>query len=507
MPFARPTVRIFNTPVPYPMRPITFRGGLRNNVSAEFIGLDELSVVTNYIPDILSTAEIVKREGITKAFAASLSEVVTRGWEGKNNNYFSTSTAIYALTGGAALDSGLTSATDVSFVTFLDNDIFCNGTEVRTSTNGTTFAGLGGTPPAFRYMASHNNILFGAGHSLGVLRWADAGTAATWSATNSWTITNDENDDIVGLAKFRSVLLVFCENSIHHVTGFTTTDVQLVRSFYGVGCTSNKSIVVTPEFVAWWTRYGLAISLDGTTDNIQFPFRDKIPNTLNGLNKAQYGNIHCTWNPNQQCIHCFVSNGTSSTHDMRIDYYYNERGGTDQSGRSLGTCWIHTGTATQMGGSFLIISSGNPRVYCGSTAANGYLYYVDPDALDDSGAAISANLETGWDATQYGPDSVKRIAMSLLRTNIIGNASVTVGIYIDDEETASIERSIALSASGFVLDVSQLGVGMLGGGNQPRDVPISWKRKFRKIKYRIADSSALRTRLRGITHKGTIISL
>ena len=165
---ARRNVRIFNTPNPYPDRMLTFRGGLVNRLPDEHIEDNELSAAENYIPDILSTSDVVKRSGHTK-HSTALTEAGTSIHEGKNANYLTTSTIIRSLA-GASLATGLTSATDPDWATMLDNDIFCNGTEVQTSTNGTTFASLGGTPPAFKYLAVHNNILYGAGHSLGVLR-------------------------------------------------------------------------------------------------------------------------------------------------------------------------------------------------------------------------------------------------------------------------------------------------------------------------------------------------
>ena len=479
----------------YPPRLLTFRGGLNNSVSDEFIADHELSAARNYIPDIFNAGVIIKREGVTQQSSVQ-TEAATSVHSGKHANYFSTSTTIRNFA-GTSLASGLASTTEPDWTTFANNDIYVNGTVApQTSTNGTTFAALGGAPPTFKYIENFNNFLFGAGHSGGILRWADLGTVATWTAGNSYTITNDQLNPITGLQKFHNVLVVFCQNTFHHITGFNTPDIGINFSNFEEGCTSHRSIVRTPFGLFWWTNSGLALSRDGFS--VEYPAIKKIPNTLGGLNKAYYSLVHGVWNQRNKRVEFFVHNGSAQTTvNMRIDYYYEED-----------TFWVHDGKGVETGASGFAVISGEHRVFVGSAGTvTPYLFRENADVATDDGTPISAYAETKRDAEPGGYVYLKRSRNLTLSTVLVGNATLDLGVYVDNSDTLAKTWTLSLtSAGGFILDVDLLDVGILGAGVASKETSIGFNRRYNKLKYRIFDSNALRTRLRSITQRGWLVA-
>lgn len=510
MPLARPLVFIPQTLTPSEPVLLTMRGGLRNNIPDEDITDDECSDLSNFIPDLALSGLIIKRAGTTIVSSVQTTAINSIK-QGLYATYFTDATKIYTAN-GTARDTGLTTSTDPDWCVYGGTgggDIFCNGTEVRVSTNGTSFGALGGSPPAFKYIEAHNNFLWGAGHSAGILRWADIGTANAWTSTNALTLTNNENDNIIGLKKFNSVLKVFCKNSFYDVSGTGPNDIAVLRAYYGTGCTSHRSIVAAPGFLAWWCNLGLAFSRTGTLDDVIFPFMEKIPGTLSTLNQNYYNLVHCVWDEVQRCIQCFVFDGTGqATVNKRIDYYYDEDGGQNPRGQQLGTCWVHNDAGINMGASARVLLSTGPAIYVGSAVGSGsYLYVEDPTVAADNGAAISAYVETRRTCTKSGPDSIKRHKETLVRAVAAGSGTIVIGVYLDDSTSINFTRNLTITASGnFVLDVSALDVGTLGSGAAAVDLPVAWAQRYRKMKYRYSDAIAVRTRLRGILHKGSLLA-
>ncbi len=473
-----------------PARMLDLRGGVNNSMSDEFISHNELSDARNYIPDFNNAGVLIKRTGVSRHLANSQTTAFTSIYEGVITNYFTNSTTIKQFSSNTAITSGLTASTAPDWTSLASMDIYVNGVDApRKVTAGPTGAALGGSPPTFKYVEAYNNMIVGAGHSTGIIRLSDPGTTETWPADSAYILTNDENDDIVGLKKHRDVLVVFCEKSFHHFRGFAPIlDFNLTFSSFEEGCTSHRSIVSCPYGLFWWSKVGVCWSKDGFT--IDYPMLRKLSKTLDGLNRGAYGTVHASWHPRFQCIQFFVPNGSSTTMNMRIDYYP----GTD-------AFFLHSGAGVEMGASGTVTVSGVAEIYTGSAGANGYLY-KQTGSLDDA-AVISAYLETKRDVGELGQLAVKRAVTLTPVVYIPGPATVSYSVILDNDVSQVRTWELPYKDTGnFLLGTSVLGTGILHGGEFIQEPVLGFNKKWSKIKHRISDESTERCGVRGIINRG-----
>ena len=450
---------------------LDFTGGVNNSMNDEFIEDNELSDAANYLPEHPGSKILRKRDGLT-AISTDLAEDVQLIFQGKNADYFCSLTQIENVD-GTDLDTGLTSSTTWDAASFDSADIFVNGTDQRDTLDGTTFGTPGGSMPAFKFIEEHNNFLFGAGHSLGLLRWSDLGDRDIWTATNGLTLSTDVDDDIVGLAKFRDVLMVFSEKRFFLINGFTTNDMEVVRTAHeGPGCTSHRSIVVSNAGVFWWSNQGLVASDDGITTDL--PMQRKLKGTLDALDQSKYGLVHGVWNPLHDRIEMFVPTG--STIDLCIYYYYLED-----------AFYLGTGTGCNMNASGLLDIAGLPTIYVGGYSADSATDQIFSRLGDtDIAGNISAFLETKRIALGGVSTALFRAMDLTLRTGPVPTAgNVTASAYLDDETSVDSSNSFTVAAL-----------------TTQRDYRIYFPRRVNLFKGRIADALATRPRIGGYILRG-----
>ena len=158
-----------------------------------------------------------------------------------------------------------------------------------------------------------------------------------------------------------------------------------------------------------------------------------------------------------------------------------------------------------MGGSGVVKESGENKVYVGSAAAAGKLFEQTGD--DDVGSPIPAYFETQRESAKLGEESLKRSRRITALFIASGVPEAPYGAYIDDSSSISETFDLSLAIPGtFVLDVSKLDKTALGIGVAPTREEIGMRRRFRKIKHRIADTSQFNTRSRGIINKGFVLN-
>ena len=160
-----------------------------------------------------------------------------------------------------------------------------------------------------------------------------------------------------------------------------------------------------------------------------------------------------------------------------------------------------------MGSSGLATVSGEARAYVGSASTTGYLFYQDPAVLTDDGTVITGYLDTKRDHAKTDSATIKRMRSSEVNAVITGNTSVTFGAYWDESVNISQTWPVTLDATeGFILGVSLLGVGILGSGAALDKEVIGINRRYGRVKFRVTDSNALRTRYRNVIHRGSIVA-
>lgn len=477
---------------------IDLLGGLNDARSDEFIAPNELSSVSNYGPDPESSGVVTKREGVSRV-STQQTDPFTSVHNGVNDIFATTSTSIIN-DAGADQSVTLTNVDDPDWATFYPTsyDIVANGTEVKFF-DGTSWADLGGIPRV-KYLSVYNSFLFGAGHDGGKVRWSATGNPNSWPAENLWEVAGTAR----GLIQHRNVNYFFTNLGWHQLSGFDEEAITI--PFSGEpGTTHHSSLVSTPFGLFWWSEEGIMRKQDGElqVDNIS---RLKIPKTFESLNFDKFSLVHGVYNKSRQRVEFYAFKSSSTTHDLRIDYYP-RIGVSTVEGISLGSFWINEGAGAQQAASAEVLVSGAPKVYLGPAASNLYLY--DETGDTDDGTVVSAHLETYRLATEYGPESIKRIKMLVPSFILNGNATVTFGVYKNDETSLTSSWDLALqSSSGFLLDTDALDTGVLGvGGSTPVQSRVAFKRKYRKLKFRLEDSAPIRTKLTRILNRGYIIAL
>ena len=477
-----------------------FLGGVNNTVSDELIEQNELSDARNYAPDPEDAGVLVKREGLSQVSSQQSVVFIGEVHDGIHDIWVALPTDIID-DSGASQSQTLTESADCDWASMTNFDIFVNGTDAI-KYNGAAWSALGGTPPAFKYLEVYNRFLFGAGHDKGIVRWSNPSDPEVWDSDNKWDVTPDSNDDVVGLKKFRDVLVVFTEHGFVHLRGYYEKAMQL--TYRGMpGCTSHRSIVATPYGLYWWSDDGIYWSPDGfQVENISHL---KLAQTINGLNKGKMNLIHGFWNSLRQRIEWYVFDGTSTTQDLAI-YYYPRIGTRSVAGIQMGSFWLHEGAGVQMAASGVVTVSGERRAYLGAAAANKYLYRQAGDT--DDGTDISAYLETKRDSTEYGPHSIKRTKTLIPIFELAGAATVNYGIYLNNSSGVTESWALELDpVSGFILDVGVLGTDKLGEAEAAQEIEIGYSEKFRKLKHRIYDDNSIRTKVRGIRTEGYLVSI
>ena len=477
-------------------------GGVNNAVSDDLIAANELADARNYHPDSEDAGVLVKRLGTNRI--CTFPKLPSSIHDGLYDIWTYAETKVYD-DGGNAESPTFTDTAASSWASFDSMDIVCNGTEVYKATDASTWAVLGGTPPAFKYIQVYNRFLFGGGHDAGKVRWSNPDDPETWDADNEWNLSPDANDDVIGLKRYKDFLVVMMEKSFYHLRGYDEKSIYIGHRGEPGG-TSHHSIVATPYGLFWWSHHGIIWSPDGfLTENIS---QLKIPKTIEGLNKAKYGIIHGVWNQIRQRIEWYVCNGTSTTPDMAI-YYYPRIGVSEVNGIPVGSFWIMDGEGTLMTASTLITSSGEKKIYLAGEDGlfNQSTNYDQGDA--DLGLHVTAYLETKRDATEYGPAAVKRTKSLIpLFGSVTEETNLNYSVMFDNERNIASSWDIEVRPLGFQLDSDILDQDLIYTlEDETREVEVGISEKFRKIKHRITDNEPAQTKIRGVRNEGYLIKV
>jgi hypothetical protein len=259
--------------------PIQFKGGLMSNVSPLQQGTNNVgsaTILQNFEPN--KEGGYSKLKGFTK-FSTTVvpgsgvvlgckvinaSKAVVARSDGTLTEYhYSTGTSWTSLGDGTALGGKVRSA-DFNF-DGTDKVIFVDGINYPAIFNNSTNALAFLTAPAAIESASHvaifKNIAFYANGS--ILNYSSPFTPDTFgSASGSLKVSTP----ITGLAVFREQLIIFGENSIHKLTGNSTTDFAVTSITEKIGCLNADSIQEVGGDIMYMSPDG--IRLLSATDRI-----------------------------------------------------------------------------------------------------------------------------------------------------------------------------------------------------------------------------------------------
>jgi hypothetical protein len=154
---------------------------------------------------------------------------------------------------------------DVRFVTFLDTVAAVNGTDCKTSADGTTWVTTGGNldvdnMPAGKYIVEWKDKVYIAGVSTEPdrLYFSSVPTdgAISWTDDTAGYIDIEPEEGagpIVGITKVPGYLLMFKERSIKRWNGQSTFPESLIN----IGTTSQEAVVLGRESVFFWNQRGV----------------------------------------------------------------------------------------------------------------------------------------------------------------------------------------------------------------------------------------------------------
>ena len=167
--------------------------------------------------------------------------------------------------------AGLTADSEATFATHLDTCIMANGVDAPLkSTDGTTWASLGGSPPTAKYAVTFDNKVYMLNNSGATsrMRWSDDGTIETWTATNIQDVTTNIGigDQITGGTVNNNSLIIFKNYSTWK---WDTYELRTLHS--SVGCRAPKSIATIDDWTFWVSHRGAEASNGGKPFRISKP--------------------------------------------------------------------------------------------------------------------------------------------------------------------------------------------------------------------------------------------
>ena len=172
--------------------------------------------------------------------------------------------------------TGMTSGKESFFATHLDTVIMVNGTDAaHKSTDGTTWADLGGSPPVAKYVVTFDNKVYmlNLSGATSRMRWSDDGTIETWTATNIQDVTTNigVGDQITGGTVNNNALLVFKNYSTWK---WDTYELRTLNTT--VGCRAPKSIATIDDWTFWLSHKGVMATNGGKPFRISKQVKDFI---------------------------------------------------------------------------------------------------------------------------------------------------------------------------------------------------------------------------------------
>jgi len=268
------------------------------------------------------------------------------------------------------------------------------------------------------------------------VRWSDSNTIETYTAANYLDLNTSDGAGIIGVESLYGDIYVFKNSFTNGILRFYYTGNDIVTFSYDplneVGAASNGSIVKisTPELGAGIVYWGLDNKIRFFNGNVSIPISDKIQPTLDGLNSNRMQYIQAVNNGVKDQIEFYVSNGSSSTHNMVIVYDYKYR-----------TFLVHNNIDANIG--CIAIDSTNEAVLVNG-GTNGLLYKRNIGSNDD-GSALKSYCWGAWQ--DFGDSTIaKSVRWAKLFLSDLGNYDITVQWGFNFSDSAFSSKDINLAS-------------------------------------------------------------
>ena len=383
------------------VRIFDFSGGLKSNTSAVSIDIDSASDLQNI--NILPEGSFSARLGNTvfnsTAMVSGSTPISGLGYFRKSD----LTDALVSVAGtkfftSASLSGTMTDSTGAITITSGQNKLWTftpmndfiigvgGAPDAPFTWNGTGNAGaLGGSPPSGNFGIQGNNYMFIGNTTANPSRiaWSIFGNPADWSGTGSGNqdVSKNDGDTLVGASVMSNdQMLLFKQNSIHSLI-IRNPPFPIFPLFRGAGAVSKRGIVNADGIVYFITPQPRMKATDGN-QIVDFP--DTIDDVWDGLSQAQLANLHGIYNPVKRQIWWFVSNGSSTTHNLCIVWDLVRK------------CWLRHTTGYGMNAS---VRAKDYLIYGG--AYDGKCYKQDAattysDASESSPGSINSYWRSGW---------------------------------------------------------------------------------------------------------------
>lgn len=279
------------------------------SISEYRMPLDAVTESLNMHFDKIGSATV--RRGLT-SLGGSIGSSVLGLYEfrdsgaGSNNQIMAVSgTVLYYLVGGTwtSKRTGLTANSKARFTTFLDYVFMVNGAQSTAIWDGNpsnNFVTTGNalSAPVGKYIENFRSRVWIAGNStypdrlyFTTLPSSVTTPIVVWDtdvATGQWIdISPSDGENITGLKRHKTQLLVFKNNHIYRVASIATTEPDPTIN---VGTYSNESIVDTKNGVYFHHPTGFYRYSDGVVQEVSKPIQDIVDN----ITVSNYDDI-CGW--------------------------------------------------------------------------------------------------------------------------------------------------------------------------------------------------------------------
>lgn len=396
--------------------------------------------------------------------------VVCRNGSSNSQLYQSTNGTSFSAIGSA----NLTKDAPMNFVQASNSLFGFNGTDV-VDYDGTTVTKNRSSIPLGKYGFWFHNYLFVAGVSGNPNRlyWSDLGTPTTFTNTNFIDINANDGDFITGINTLNDELIIFKNNSIWSITGYsgTTFNADTVAGHntnsrvYGYGTPSHQSIVPFGRSLYYLSFLGATPHIRVLTQSVFGKIVDSdiyshdIEATMSGLNKSQLS--LCTGIYDGVYMYWAVPNGSSSSNNLVLVHYPPLE---TRSPLGVVRSWVQWTNLTPQ--QFFPSSiSGRGKIYFTDSSTSGFVSVIDTSIHSDNSVPVTMTIKTR--DIVLDPQMARKSKYKYLYTKLKSGTAGSLKIYarVDDASDFGLQDTVSLQGmspglgptGSFTLGVSQLG--------------------------------------------------